>query len=146
MPRTFNIPTKYQSDLLSLIKRRRNEVDQKKRDKTPTVLELGPITLKFARHFGFCFGVENAIEIAYRAVEENPGRKIFLLSEMIHNPHVNQDLLGKGVRFLYSTYGKELVPLSELHGDDVVIIPAFGTTLEMFAALEEKGVDIRRYN
>ena len=146
MPRTFNIPSKYHSDLLSQIKRRRNELDQKKRDKSPTVLEIGPLTLKFARHFGFCYGVENAIEIAYRAVEENPGKRIYLLSEMIHNPHVNNDLEAKGVRFLFSTYGEERVPLTELREEDVVIIPAFGTTLEMFSLLEEKGVDIKRYN
>ncbi|MCB0328793.1 MAG: 4-hydroxy-3-methylbut-2-enyl diphosphate reductase [Bdellovibrionales bacterium] len=146
MPRTFEIPDKYQSDLLSQIKRRRSELDPKKRDKTPTVLELGPVTLKFARHFGFCFGVENAIEIAYRAVEENPDKRIFLLSEMIHNPHVNGDLEAKGVRFLFSTLGEPRFPLDEVTRDDIVIIPAFGTTLEMFSLLQERGIDTSKYN
>jgi 4-hydroxy-3-methylbut-2-enyl diphosphate reductase len=146
MPRTFDIPNKYQSLLLSDIKKKRAELDPKKRDKSPTVLELGSVTLKFARHFGFCFGVENAIEIAYRAVEENPEKRIFLLSEMIHNPLVNADLEARGVRFLFSTYGEERYPLDEVEQDDVVIIPAFGTTREMFQLLERRGVDIRRYN
>lgn len=146
MPRSFDIPLQYQSDLLSQIKRRRNEIDQKKRDKSPTVISLGQVTLKFARHFGFCFGVENAIEIAYKAVNENPGKRVFLLSEMIHNPHVNRDLENRGVRFLFTTYGEEKIPLESVTADDVVIIPAFGTTREMFSKLEEKGVDIRQYN
>ena len=146
MARKFDIPAKYQSDILSLIKRERNNVDQKKKDKSPSIIELGNVTLKIARHFGFCFGVENAIEIAYRAVDENPSKRVFLLSEMIHNPHVNRDLEEKGVRFLFTTYGEEKIPLSEVTSDDVVIIPAFGTTQEMFKTLQDKGVDIQKYN
>ena len=83
------------------------------------------------RHFGFCYGVENAIDIAYRTVEENPDRRIFLLSEMIHNPTVNEDLLSKGVRFLFETDGTTLVPFDELTADDIVIVPAFGTALQI---------------
>ncbi|MCI5065803.1 4-hydroxy-3-methylbut-2-enyl diphosphate reductase [bacterium] len=146
MPRTFCIPERYSSDLLGYLKQRRGELDPRKKDKSPTVLPLGELTLKFARHFGFCFGVENAIEIAYRAVSENPGKRIFLLSEMIHNPHVNDDLRSRGVEFLFTTYGEECIPLEEVTANDVVIIPAFGTTREMFQKLEEKGVDIVRYN
>ena len=99
-----------------------------------------------ARHFGFCYGVENAIEIAYRAVEEQKGRRVFLLSEMIHNPHVNEDLLGRGVRFLRTTTGEQIIPFSELTSDDVVIVPAFGTTLEVQQILEDRGIDTMQYN
>ena len=61
-----------------------------------------------ARHFGFCYGVENAIEISFKTVEENPGKKIYLLSEMIHNPLVNDDLKKRGVQFLMDTKGNIL--------------------------------------
>jgi 4-hydroxy-3-methylbut-2-enyl diphosphate reductase len=90
--------------------------------------------------------VENAIEIAYRAVEEQPGKRIFLLSEMIHNPHVNEDLLSRGVRFLRTTEGEQLIPFDELTADDVVIIPAFGTTVEIQQRLSDLGVDTKQYN
>jgi 4-hydroxy-3-methylbut-2-enyl diphosphate reductase len=63
-----------------------------KKNFTPTLLDFGQFQIYLARHFGFCYGVENAIEIAFKTVEENPGKRIFLLSEMIHNPQVNADL------------------------------------------------------
>ena len=101
---------------------------------------------KIARHFGFCYGVENAIEIAYRALEENPDKRIFLLSEIIHNPHVNTDLRKRGVRFLCETSGKQLIPFDELMPADVVIVPAFGTTLEIQSKLNERGINPYAYN
>ena len=70
-----------------------------KKDFTPTLLDFGPVRIYLARHFGFCYGVENAIDIAFRTIEENPGKRIFLLSEMIHNPQVNADLQASGVAF-----------------------------------------------
>jgi len=102
-----------------------------KKDFSPTLLDFGPLQIYLARHFGFCYGVENAIEIAFKTVEENPGKRIFLLSEMIHNPQVNADLQAHGVQFMQDTYGKEVIPFDELKSDDIVIIPAFGTTLEI---------------
>ena len=117
-----------------------------KKDFTPTLLDFGVLKIYLARHFGFCYGVENAIEIAFRTVDENPGKRIFLLSEMIHNPQVNADLLAKGVQFMQDTKGNVLVPLDEISGDDVVIIPAFGTTLEMEQQLEAKGIPTKKYN
>ncbi len=116
-----------------------------KKDFTPTVLDLGNLKVILARHFGFCYGVENAIEIAFRAVDENPGKRIFLLSEMIHNPGVNADLLAKGVRFIMSTGGKMLMDWDELGSDDIVIIPAFGTTLEVEERLRSKGIQPETY-
>lgn len=144
--KSFNVPFVYRSPLISAIKAKRKAADKLKKDLTPTVLDFGPVNFLLARHFGFCFGVENAIEIAYRCIEENPGKRIFLLSEMIHNPQVNQDLQEKGICFLQDTYGKQLIPFEELTADDVVIIPAFGTTLSLEAKLASLGIQPERYN
>jgi 4-hydroxy-3-methylbut-2-enyl diphosphate reductase len=99
-----------------------------------------------ARHLGFCYGVENAIDIAYKTIEENKGKRIYLLSEMIHNPQVNADLIQKGVKFLHDTNGNTIIPLEELTADDVVMIPAFGTTLELEKIIQDKGIEIQNYN
>ena len=82
----FDIPEKYRSSIIARIKQARKLDDPRKKDFEPTELDFGPVKFYVARHFGFCYGVENAIEIAYKTIEENPGKRIFLLSEMIHNP------------------------------------------------------------
>ncbi len=146
MTRQFNVPTFYRSPIVSRIKEIRRRQDPRKKDLSPTVLDFGPVQFRLARHFGFCYGVENAIEISYRAIEENPRKRIYLLSEMIHNPQVNRDLESRGIKFLRTTLGDQLIPFSELSEDDVVIIPAFGTTVEVKDKLSEVGVDIHRYN
>ncbi|RYZ45688.1 MAG: 4-hydroxy-3-methylbut-2-enyl diphosphate reductase [Sphingobacteriales bacterium] len=143
--KSFNVPVHYRSPLVTSIKNRRKAGDKMKKDFSPTILELGSLTIILARHFGFCYGVENAIEIAFRAVSENPGKRVFLLGEMIHNPGVNADLLSLGVRFIMDTKGNMLMNWEELHAEDIVIIPAFGTTLEMEARLREKGIEPSRY-
>jgi 4-hydroxy-3-methylbut-2-en-1-yl diphosphate reductase len=117
-----------------------------KKDFSPTLLDFGALQIYLARHFGFCYGVENAIEISFRTIDENPGKRIFLLSEMIHNPQVNADLLERGVTFLQDTLGKQIIPFSELTPNDVVIIPAFGTTLEIEKHLNELGIPTAKYN
>jgi 4-hydroxy-3-methylbut-2-en-1-yl diphosphate reductase len=144
--RQFNVPNIYRSPLISAIKKQRKEADKLKKDFSPTLLELGPLRIFLARHFGFCYGVENAIEIAFTTIDENPGKRIFLLSEMIHNPQVNADLSAKGVQFLQDTYGNQLIPFEDITADDVVIIPAFGTTLEIEKILTEKGIPTNQYN
>lgn len=144
--KTFNVPVIYRSPLITAIKNRRKQQDRMKKDFTPTVLDFGPLKILLARHFGFCYGVENAIEIAFKTVEENPDKKIFLLSEMIHNPHVNNDLLSKGVQFIMDTSGKQLVPWEHLTAEDIVIIPAFGTTLEIENKLGALGIVPLQYN
>ncbi len=116
-----------------------------KKDFSPTHLQLGSLEVIVARHFGFCYGVENAIEIAFRAIDENPSKRIFLLSEMIHNPNVNADLIARGVRFIMDTSGKMLISWEELNADDIVIIPAFGTTIEMEQLLRSKGIEPTSY-
>lgn len=142
----FTIPNTYRSDFISNIKQERKAADKLKKDFSPTLLDFGSIQIYLARHFGFCYGVENAIEIAFNTISENQGKNIYLLSEMIHNPQVNTDLLARGVRFLQDTYGKQLIPFEALHADDVVIIPAFGTTLAIEAMLREKGIAVEKYN
>ena len=143
--KSFNVPVHYRSPLITAIKQKRKADDKLKRDYTPSVLQFGSLQVILARHFGFCYGVENAIEIAFRAVEENPGKRIFLLSEMIHNPGVNADLQALGIRFIMDTRGNMLINWDDLTSDDVVIIPAFGTTLETEALLKAKGIDPARY-
>ena len=142
----FEVPNIYRSGLISAIKATRRLQDKLKKDFTPTLLDFGPVQIYLARHFGFCYGVENAIEIAFKTIDENQGKRIFLLSEMIHNPQVNADLLNKGVQFLQDTYGKQVIPFEELTGNDVVIIPAFGTTLEIEKLLNSKGIHTEKYN
>ncbi len=144
--KTFNVPIIYRSPLISAVKQQRKQQDKMKKDFAPTLLDLGDLQIYLARHFGFCYGVENAIEISFRTIEENPGKRIFLLSEMIHNPQVNADLQSRGVRFLQDTYGKELIPFSELKEEDIVIIPAFGTTLEIESRLHAIGLQTEQYN
>src|SRR5215204_7789001 len=144
--KTFDVPIIYRSPLISAIKKKRKSEDRMKKDFSPTLLDFGPLRIYLARHFGFCYGVENAIDIAFRTVEQNPGKRIFLLSEMIHNPQVNADLQSHGVIFLQDTYGKQLISFDELNADDVVIIPAFGTTLAIEEKLKKIGIQTEKYN
>ncbi|HRX94696.1 MAG TPA: 4-hydroxy-3-methylbut-2-enyl diphosphate reductase, partial [Chitinophagaceae bacterium] len=144
--KSFDVPIIYRSPLITAIKKKRKEADKMKKDFSPTLLDFGALQIYLARHFGFCYGVENAIEIAFRTVEENPGKRIFLLSEMIHNPQVNADLQAHGVEFMQDTYGKQLISFDELTKEDIVIIPAFGTTLETEAILRSKGIQTEKYN
>ena len=144
--RTFDIPEFYRSPIISRVKAKRKALDPRKQDFTPSELDFGKVRIRLARHFGFCFGVENAIEISYKAVDENPGKRIFLLSQMIHNPEVNADLQSRGVQFLHDTLGNELVPLDTLGADDVVIVPAFGATVELERRMASLGVDVQKYN
>ncbi len=142
----FNVPTIYRSPLISAIKNKRKLEDKMKKDFTPTLLNFGPLQIYLARHFGFCYGVENAIDIAFKTIEENEGKRIFLLSEMIHNPQVNADLIQRGVQFLQDTSGNQIIPYENLTKEDVVIIPAFGTTLAIEDKLNAIGIETKKYN
>jgi 4-hydroxy-3-methylbut-2-enyl diphosphate reductase len=144
--KSFDVPIVYRSPLISAIKKKRKEQDRMKRDFTPTLLDFGPLKIHLARHFGFCYGVENAIDIAFRTIEENPGKRIYLLSEMIHNPQVNADLKASGVQFLQDNSGKQIIPFKSLTADDIVLIPAFGTTLAIEKKLREIGIKVEQYN
>lgn len=142
----FDIPTFYRSSFISTIKEARKQLDPRKKDFTPTTLDFGSVQFIIARHFGFCYGVENAIEISYKTVEENPNKRIFLLSQMIHNPHVNDDLRKKGIEFIQDTQGNQFVDWEELTSDDIVIVPAFGTTLTIEEKLKNIGIQIERFD
>src|SRR5690242_16676631 len=144
--KSFDVPIIYRSPLITAIKKKRKEQDRMKKDFSPTLLDFGPLKIYLARHFGFCYGVENAIDIAFRTVEENEGKRIFLLSEMIHNPQVNADLKRSGVQFLQDNYGKQIIPFESLTADDIVLIPAFGTTLAIEQKLRNIGIQVEKYN
>jgi len=118
----------------------------RKQDFSPTLLDFGPLQFFLARHFGFCYGVENAIEISYRALEENPGKEVYLLSQMIHNQEVNADLEGRGIKFIADTDGTQFISWEQIKKGDIVIIPAFGTTLEIENLLLDKNVEVQKYN
>jgi 4-hydroxy-3-methylbut-2-enyl diphosphate reductase len=142
----FNVPIIYRSPLIAAVKNKRRQQDKMKKDYTPSLLDFGNLQIYLARHFGFCYGVENAIDIAFRTIDDNPGKKIYLLSEMIHNPQVNTDLLQRGVKFLQDPTGKQLVPFEMLTKDDIVIIPAFGTTLLIEEKLKAIGIPVEKYD
>jgi 4-hydroxy-3-methylbut-2-enyl diphosphate reductase len=144
--KSFSIPSLFKSNLIGRIKEARRVQDKLKKDFTPTHLDFGPVEILLSRHFGFCYGVENAVETAYQIIDQNPDKRIFLLSEMIHNPAVNADLADRGVRFIQDTHGNQLVDWEELSSNDVVIVPAFGTTLEIQAILQSRGIDPYAYD
>jgi 4-hydroxy-3-methylbut-2-enyl diphosphate reductase len=95
----------------------------------------GRLTLHLAREFGFCYGVDRAVDYAYQARLKFPSRRVFLTGEIIHNPHVNDRLRGQGIRFL-SDPGESW---GSLTGDDVVILPAFGVTVDELLRLDAVG-------
>ena len=101
------------------------------------VLSAGGLTIKLAKEFGFCYGVERAIDLAYAARKVYPDQPIYILGEIIHNPEVNDQLREMGIRFLS---GKEKnADMEELKQGDVVIIPAFGTEIATMDKLKERG-------
>ncbi len=144
--KSFSIPSFFSSSLIGSIKEKRRIKDKLKKDYSPTHFNFGPVEIYLSRHFGFCYGVENAVETAYKIIEAHPGKKIYLLSEMIHNPAVNADLLDRGVSFIQDTKGNQIIPWDEIHATDIVIVPAFGTTLEIQAKLTSIGIDTYAYD
>jgi 4-hydroxy-3-methylbut-2-en-1-yl diphosphate reductase len=102
------------------------------------VLTAGDLTVQLAREFGFCYGVERAVEYAYQTRTKFPDRRIYLAGEIIHNPHVNAKLGDMGIRFLRS--GSTGFDFSEIEPRDVVIVPAFGVTMGDFQTLRDKDV------
>ena len=144
--KTFDVPSFYRSPIISRVKAKRKIQDPRKQDFSPSVLHFNKVSFHLARHFGFCYGVENAIEIAYKAIKENPEKRIYLLSQMIHNPAVNDDLTKLGIAFLQDTDGNQLISFESLKPEDIVIIPAFGTTLEIEKKLNDLSINIQQYN
>jgi 4-hydroxy-3-methylbut-2-en-1-yl diphosphate reductase len=99
---------------------------------------FGEVEVRLAQDFGFCYGVDRAVDYAYQATHKFPGRRIFLLGEIIHNPHVNQRMREMGIRFLYPA-ADGAFDFSGIAVEDVVILPAFGVRLEDLAALRALG-------
>jgi len=101
------------------------------------VLSAGNLKIKLAKQFGFCYGVERAIDLAYAARKVFPQQPIYILGEIIHNPEVNDQIRAMGIKFLS---GKEKdADIADLKKDDIVIIPAFGMEVSMRQQLEAKG-------
>jgi 4-hydroxy-3-methylbut-2-enyl diphosphate reductase len=142
----FDIPFYFRSPVISVVKNARKSTDPRKKNYSPSILDFGPVRFLISRHFGFCYGVENAIEIAYKTIDANPDKRIFLLSEMIHNPGVNEDLRKRGVKFIREHNGKQIISWNELKSDDIVIVPAFGTTIEIQNILKARGINPYKYD
>jgi 4-hydroxy-3-methylbut-2-en-1-yl diphosphate reductase len=101
-------------------------------------LQAGRLTFRLAREFGFCYGVDRAVEYAYETRTKFPGRRLFLVGEIIHNPHVNEKLRNMGITLLGHRDGGEF-DFSAVRSDDVVIMPAFGVTIGDFERLRAIG-------
>ncbi len=100
-------------------------------------LTSGDVTIRLAKEFGFCYGVERAVDYAYQARKKFPDRTIYLAGEIIHNPHVNSKLQGMGITFLMPDNGH--IDFSAVKTEDVVILPAFGVTIRDFETLRQIG-------
>ena len=100
-------------------------------------LTAGDVTIRLAKEFGFCYGVERAVEYAYQARKKFPDRTIYLAGEIIHNPHVNSKLQAMGITFLMPENGR--IDFSVVKPEDVVILPAFGVTITDFEVLRQIG-------
>jgi len=115
----------------------RSELVDRIRAKGHVVSAEGLLTVKLAKEFGFCYGVERAIDLAYAARKVFPSQPIYILGEIIHNPEVNDQIRAMGIKFLS---GKEKdADIEDLAKDDVVIIPAFGTEVATMKKLEARG-------
>ena len=152
----------YQSALCAAIKALARRHERSAADPVP--LDFGAVQYLLPSHFGFCLGVKNAIERAYETLAENPGRRVFMLSELIHNPFVNDDLLRRGLRYLQSDKGvpftvsgrkitaenpatpEDPARWDTLVPEDIVIIPAFGATDDDKRRLVRRGLAVCAYD
>ena len=148
----------YQSQLCSVIKLIRRKKEKISED--PVVLDFGPVHYVLPSHFGFCLGVQNAIERAYETIANYPNQSIYMLSELIHNPFVNEDLNSRGLRYLQTNKGEWLNTSGEITADkkdkealwnqikmsDIVIIPAFGATQSDKLRLIKKGIQLKDFD
>jgi 4-hydroxy-3-methylbut-2-enyl diphosphate reductase len=101
-------------------------------------ITVGDLTVRLAREFGNCYGVDRAVQYAYETRKRFPDRRIFLTGELIHNPHVNRELLDMGIGFLEGNYADETT-IDTLAPEDVVLLPAFGAPTDVMRHLAEKG-------
>src|SRR6476660_7609342 len=139
MPRKVNLrrPDVMEAVQAQVLSHYRSELIDRIRAKGDVVSVDGLLTVKLAKKFGFCYGVERAIELAYAARKVFPDQPIYILGEIIHNPEVNDQLRAMDIKFLS---GKEKdADIEDLKQGDVVLIPAFGTEVATRAKLEAKG-------
>ncbi|MDQ6914152.1 MAG: 4-hydroxy-3-methylbut-2-enyl diphosphate reductase [Verrucomicrobiota bacterium] len=104
------------------------------------ILSLGDVTVRLAKQFGFCYGVERAIDLAYAAGKVFKGRRLYILGEIIHNPEVNEQIRSLGIKNLMGK-NKE-AEIADLEPNDVVIVPAFGTEVSTLQQIKERGCQI----
>lgn len=102
------------------------------------VLQAGDLRIRLAREFGNCYGVDRAVQYAYETRHRFPERRVFLVGELIHNPHVNREMRGMGIAFLTGAYA-EGVGFEDLRPEDVVLLPAFGAPTDVMRRLKEVG-------
>ena len=144
-------PSAYHSELCEAIKAVKRSKERSA--SSPASLDFGAVEYLLPSHFGFCLGVQNAIERAYETIASNPGRRVFMLSELIHNPFVNEDLKERGLLYLQSDKGEAAMDpdsgkpyWDSLNDGDIVIIPAFGARDEDKVKLIEKGLPLNAYD
>src|SRR6201998_3529203 len=118
----------YRSDIVDKIRR------------TGGLISIGDTTVRLAKQFGFCYGVERAIDLAYAARKVFKDRRLFIVGEIIHNPEVNEQISSLGIKNLMGK--NKQADISDLQPDDVVIVPAFGTELGIQQQIKDRGCQI----
>lgn len=122
------VESHYRSDIVDMIRRNGG------------IMKVGDITVRLAKQFGFCYGVERAIDLAYAARKVFKDRRLFILGEIIHNPEVNEQISSLGIRNLLGA--NKQAAIEELRPEDVVIVPAFGTEVSTLQQIKERGCQI----
>jgi len=122
------VESHYRSDIVDKIRRNGG------------ILTVGEITVRLAKQFGFCYGVERAIDLAYAARKVFKDRRLFILGEIIHNPEVNEQISSLGIKNLMGK--NKQAEIADLGPEDVVIVPAFGTEVSTLQQIRERGCQI----
>ena len=122
------VESHYRSDIVETVRR------------SGGIISIGDVTVRLAKQFGFCYGVERAIDLAYAARKVFKDRRLFIVGEIIHNPEVNEQISSLGIKNL--TGHNKQADISELQPDDVVILPAFGTELSILQQIKDHGCQI----
>src|SRR5437764_15284085 len=104
------------------------------------IISVGEVTVRLAKQFGFCYGVERAIDLAYAARKVFQDRRLFIVGEIIHNPEVNEQIWSLGIKNL--TGRNKQAEILDLQPDDIVIVPAFGTELSIPQQNKDRGCQI----
>jgi 4-hydroxy-3-methylbut-2-enyl diphosphate reductase len=122
------VESHYRSDIVDMVRR------------SGGIISIGDVTVRLAKQFGFCYGVERAIDLAYAARKVFKDRRLYIVGEIIHNPEVNEQISSLGIKNL--TGHNKQADISEFQLDDVVILPAFGTELSILQQIKDRGCQI----